>query len=116
MTDIEITSKPEPVKVMVPRFECAFCGSGFRRSKKKLVADHMKICWSEKAKRTCRTCVHFDRSAIWGGEDVCDLGQDVPENAPVVNCPLWRDRDEEEDKPFVDAWDHGLRELGGDAR
>ena len=96
MADVEVPSKPEPVKVMVLRFDCPFCGSGFRSSKKAYVVEHMKRCWSDPAKKTCRTCAHFDRAAMWDAEDVCNLGQDVPERAPVVDCSLWRDRDEDE--------------------
>lgn len=96
MADIEITTTaPGPVKVTVTRFDCPFCGSGFRSSRKAYVIDHMARCWSDPAKKTCRTCAHFDRTALRGAEDVCDLGCDVPENAPVIGCSLWRDRDED---------------------
>ena len=42
-------------------------------------------------------------------DDECTLGELLPERAPVVGCPLWRNRDEEEDQPAEDAWDRSAR-------
>ena len=92
----EITSKPEPVKVLVVRFDCPFCGAGFRSSKKPPVIEHMSRCWSDPAKKTCRTCAFHVPPHSCGG-DYCRQGVEVPAQAPVVDCPLWRDRDEDED-------------------
>lgn len=103
MADVEITTARGPVKVLVVRYDCPFCGSGFRSSRKSYVVEHMARCWAEPAKKTCRTCAHFDRRALWGAEDVCALGENVPERAPVVNCPLWQDRDEEEAEELTAA-------------
>ena len=96
MADVEITTAPEPVKVTVTRFDCPFCGSRFRSSRKANVADHMTRCWSDPAKKTCRTCAHFERAAYADAEDSCALGVAVPQDGPVIGCPVWRDRDEEE--------------------
>lgn len=125
MTDVEITPAPVllPIEVTVKRYDCAFCGSRYRRSKQFPVIAHMARCWSDPAKRTCRTCSHFMRGYTAGTpsayeppdayevDDECTLGELLPERAPVVGCPLWRNRDEEEDQPAEDAWDRSARTL-----
>lgn len=95
MADLEITTAPEPVKVLVIRYDCPHCGSGFRSSRKSYVAEHMTRCWADPTKKTCRTCLHFNRAAHWDAEDYCALGVAIPERAPVVGCLLWHDRNEE---------------------
>ncbi len=126
MTDIEITAASQPLELTVKRFQCVFCGPRFRRATKKLVVEHMKQCWSDPAAKTCRTCVNFERGRATVGysayeppealdsPDACAIGEPLPERAPVVGCPLWRDRDEQEDEPPLDVWDHGLRGLTAD--
>lgn len=107
------------------RFKCPFCR--FQRSTEKPVVEHIARCWSDPAKRTCKTCRHFTRGYSAGRpsayeppdayevDDECELGEDLPENAPVVGCPLWRDCDDEEDEPTEDAWDRDARTLNGGA-
>lgn len=125
--DLTDMTAPQPRKVTVTRYRCPFCRR--QNSSKKTIAEHIARCWHNPATRGCRTCLHFERgravatySAYEPPEaldapDECAVGEELPENGfPVTDCPLWRDRDEDEDEPFVDAWDHGLRELDGDAR
>ena len=116
MTDIEITQKPQPREVMVKRFVCPNCG--WRRATKKLVVEHMARCWYDPANKSCKTCIHFshdDGDPETGAPEVIWCSAQSKElqyaETPVVSCPLWRDRDEEEDEPAEDAWDHGLRGL-----
>lgn len=124
--DLPDVTVPQPRIVVRRRFQCVFCQ--FSRATKRLVVEHMTRCWSDPAKRTCKTCLHFERGRVTvtfspyeppealDAPDECALGQDLPERAPAVDCPLWRDRDNEEDEPAEDAWNAGLRELDGDAR
>lgn len=123
MTDVELTPRPVPVKVLVPRFDCPFCGAGFRSSKKKTVVEHVKRgCWSDPASKTCRTCAHLMRGCLdhvpGRGHcevlDTCALGVELPERAPVVECALWKDRDLEEDEPAEDELTASLRTLAAD--
>ena len=92
----EITSMPEPVKVLVVRYDCPFCGAGFRSSKKSNVVEHMPRCWSDPENKTCRTCAFHVRPSS-GDADYCRQDVDLPDRAPVVACPLWRDRDEDDE-------------------
>jgi hypothetical protein len=128
MTDIEITAAPEPRVVFRKRYACPFCR--FQRSTEKPVIEHIERCWSDPAKRTCKTCTHFERArrvleplcpcGCNDSVDECALGETLPEKAPVVDCPLWRDRNDEEDAPAEDDVTAGLRGLlavdGGDQR
>lgn len=119
MPDIENTT---PIEVVVKRYQCPACR--YRRATKKLVAEHMARCWYRPANRTCKTCAHFsiDRAdyetgapeVIWCGAKSVELDY---LQIPVVGCPLWRDRDLEEDEPEMDEWDASLRDLieGGES-
>lgn len=96
MTDVEIAAAPEPRVVFRKRYACPFCR--FQRSTEKPVIEHIARCWSDPAKRTCRTCRHFERAhpvttacpcGCDDSVDECALGEDLPENAPAVGCTLW---------------------------
>lgn len=95
MADVEITTAPGPVKVAVVRYDCPFCGSGFRSSRKSYVVEHMGRCWSDKANRTCRTCT-FHIPPYGDRADDCRQDVDLPDDRPMVDCPFWRDRDEDD--------------------
>lgn len=122
MTDIEITPAPVPLELMVKRYQCTSCR--FRRATKKDVVEHMARCWYDRANRSCKTCLHFSSddgdpetgapAVIWCGARSEEMQYEA---TPVVGCPLWRDRDEEEDEPAEGPWDRDARALGGgDAR
>jgi hypothetical protein len=102
MADVEITPAPEPVKVLVVRYDCPFCGSGFRSSRKVYVAEHMTHCWSDPAKKTCRTCA-FHVPPVGDFGDACRQLVDLPERSPVVNCPFWHDRDTDDAEELTAA-------------
>lgn len=122
LTDI---TAPQPRKVTVTRYRCPFCRR--QNSAKKKIVEHIARCWHNPAVKSCRTCLHFEKSCteteVYGGEvrvcyqqdDLCTLGQTLPDNGfPAVNCPLWRDRDLEEDDPAEDEWDRDARALTTD--
>lgn len=102
MAGVEITPAREPVKVLVVRYDCPFCGSGFRSSRKSYVAEHMTRCWADPAKKTCRTCA-FHVAPHSSDGDYCRQGVELPDDAPVLHCPLWRDRDEDDTEELTAA-------------
>lgn len=104
VTEVEISAStpPAPLAVMVRRYECPHCG--WRRADKTLVARHIARCWHDPAMRTCRSCVFFERGHAeetdYGWREVpdaCALGEPVEPRHPVIACPLWKNRDEEEE-------------------
>lgn len=86
-----------PVELIVKRYRCAWCPKSW--SRRATTVAHMKICWSDPAKKSCRTCAHFERARPTTrfdpyeppdeSVDECALDVELPERAPVVGCPLW---------------------------
>lgn len=93
----------EPIKTTVVRYKCPHCNR--HHARKAGAIAHIGRCWSNPDNKTCRTCASFvpavyDSCGIDTGIGICtcgsapeqcDLGIELPENAPVVNCPQWQD-------------------------
>lgn len=119
----------EPVALQVVRFLCPFCRRG--HGKKSAAVDHIGRCWWNPGIRGCKTCRFYQAAYTAPASSWCEPGRQCscndseescwhengPElSEPIAGCPLWRDRDEEEDEPAEDQWDRDARALnGGDA-
>jgi hypothetical protein len=93
----------DPIPTTVKRWKCPFCNR--HESRKSNAIAHIARCWSNPDNKTCRTCAFFvpavfDSCGIDTGVGICtcgsspeqcDLGIDLPDRAPVVNCTEWGD-------------------------
>jgi DNA-binding CsgD family transcriptional regulator len=92
------TSPGRALSIMVKRWRCPHCI--YSKASKNVVEKHIDRCWRNPANRACKTCVHFERA---GGEecdctpsckgmswpDSCGLGEKLPDDRPVLHCPVW---------------------------
>jgi hypothetical protein len=81
----------DPIKTTVVRYKCPFCNR--HESRKATAVAHIARCWSNPDNKTCRTCALFV-PATFDSPEQCDLGIDLPGDAPVVNCPEWGDAEQ----------------------
>lgn len=85
---------PEPLVVMVRRYECPFCKR--RRASKASTVEHIGLCWHDPENRACKTCQHhYIDEGEWevgiAPEEGCGVGV-KPERFPTSNCPMWEDK------------------------
>ncbi|MFI8351257.1 hypothetical protein [Streptomyces sp. NPDC085596] len=99
-----------PMPVVVSRHQCRFCRR-FTRADLRQVQDHMTRCWQNPALRTCKTCVHYQPESTdfrhqchpgyhcgcndWDESCTHSEGPDDFQ-FPVLHCPLWESKHEEE--------------------